>query len=138
MATLFKKQPPISLSLQRELIQRRWPQFKCRGNYRTLVSVGKLQPTPLCEVYEVEISYKLQKTPEVYVLWPKLKCREGSTRIPHTYEANRLCLYLPNSGEWTPSKFIADTTIPWTSLWLYYYELWHATGEWLGGGVHPK
>ena len=33
--------------------------------------------------------------------------------------------------------WIADTILPWTSLWLYFYELWHATGQWLGGGEHP-
>jgi len=22
-------------------------------------------------------------------------------------------------------------------LWLYYYEVWHLTDEWLGGGEHP-
>ena len=30
-----------------------------------------------------------------------------------------------------------ETIVPWASLWLYYYEVWHATGEWLGGGEHP-
>jgi hypothetical protein len=30
---------------------------------------------------------------------------------------------------------VADTTVPWTALWLYHYEVWHATGEWLGGGI---
>lgn len=33
---------------------------------------------------------------------------------------------------------IANTIIPWTIEWLYYYELWLATGEWLGGGDHPE
>ncbi|EKK00114.1 hypothetical protein RBSH_04450 [Rhodopirellula baltica SH28] len=23
-------------------------------------------------------------------------------------------------------------------MWLMYYEFWHATGEWLGGGEHPE
>jgi len=23
-------------------------------------------------------------------------------------------------------------------LWLFYYEIWLATGEWCGGGVHPE
>ena len=33
---------------------------------------------------------------------------------------------------------IADTIIPWTSEWLFFYELWLATGgEWLGEGEHP-
>ena len=32
---------------------------------------------------------------------------------------------------------LATTIVPWCSEWLFYYELWLATGEWLGGGVHP-
>jgi hypothetical protein len=32
---------------------------------------------------------------------------------------------------------LADTIIPLASLWLFYYEVWFATGEWLGGGEHP-
>jgi hypothetical protein len=33
--------------------------------------------------------------------------------------------------------YIHESIVPWTSLWLYYYEIWHATGEWLGGGHDP-
>ncbi len=32
---------------------------------------------------------------------------------------------------------LADTILPWASLWLFYYEVWLATGEWVGGGEHP-
>ena len=56
---------------------------------------------------------------------------------PHLYLGGDLCLYLPGSGEWYPDKPVAATILPWASLWLYYYEIWLATGEWLGGGVHP-
>ena len=24
--------------------------------------------------------------------------------------------------------------MPWVSLWLFFYEIWVVTGEWLGGG----
>jgi hypothetical protein len=34
--------------------------------------------------------------------------------------------------------FLADTVVPWTSEWLFFYEVWHATGLWLGGGTHPN
>ena len=32
---------------------------------------------------------------------------------------------------------LAHTIVPWIAEWLSYYELWHATGEWLGGGTEP-
>ena len=33
---------------------------------------------------------------------------------------------------------IVDTTIPWTSEWLIYYEIWRATGDLYGGGEAPS
>jgi len=74
--------------------------------------------------------------PKIWVISPELEKRSDQNRIPHTYSGNRLCLFLPGTGEWSRDKLIADTIIPWASLWLYYYEVWHATGDWLGGGVH--
>lgn len=29
------------------------------------------------------------------------------------------------------------TVVPWTSLWLFYFEDWLDSGEWRGGGMHP-
>lgn len=138
MAKFFKKHAAISLAVQRERMRSLYSHFKCQGNHISVTFVGTLQPTPLCDAYEIEIDYKINDVPKVFVLRPKLKPRKENELIPHIYEANRLCLYLPGSGEWTPQKFIADTIVPWSSLWLFYYELWHATGEWLGGGVNPK
>lgn len=138
MAKFFNKQPPIRLSLQQQRMRMMCPQFECRGSHMSLTFVGILQPTSLSEKYEIEIGYKFNQPPRVLVLQPELRPRRENETIPHTYEENRLCLYLPWGGEWTPQKFIADTIVPWTSLWLYYYEFSHATGEWLGGGIHPK
>ena len=52
-------------------------------------------------------------------------------------EQKRLCLYLPGSGQWTGEMVLATTVVPWAALWLYHYEMWHLTGEWLGGGHEP-
>jgi hypothetical protein len=138
MAKFFNKQPPIRLPLQRQRMRMMYSQFECRGTHRSLTFIGILQPTPPSEKYEIEIGYKLNQSPRVFVLQPELRPRSENEPVPHTYEEDCLCLYLPWGGEWTPQKFIADTIIPWTSLWLYYYELWHAAGEWRGGGVHPR
>jgi hypothetical protein len=54
------------------------------------------------------------------------------------YFQKHLCLYQPKYREFRSSDFISDTIIPWISLWLYYYEKWHVTGKWLGGGEHPN
>jgi len=58
--------------------------------------------------------------------------------IVYTYAQDRPCLFLPGSGEWRSDLLIARTVVPWLSEWLYFYEVWRATGEWLGGGEHPR
>ena len=33
-------------------------------------------------------------------------------------------------------QLIANTIIPWTGSWLFFYELWLDTGKWLGPSSH--
>lgn len=112
------------------------PRFRqvARGN--PYVWEGPLRPTELSAEYRVRITYIPTKArPRVTVLSPKLASREEGVPIPHTFAADRICLHL--TEEWDSSLYIHETIVPWTSLWLYYYEIWHATGEWLGGGHEP-
>jgi hypothetical protein len=62
--------------------------------------------------------------------------------LPHVFTEGppaELCLYDPGvqagQSEWNETMLIADTIIPWASEWLYFYELWHATGVWHGREV---
>lgn len=96
-----------------------------------------MQPTPLSTKYRIRIQYARDIFPEVSVITPALIKRSEQDKIPHTYPNGHLCLYLPWAKEWTQNMLISETIVPWTSLWLYYYEIWHATGGWLGGGEHP-
>lgn len=84
----------------------------------------------------VRLEYSLEKSPKVFVDSPEL-LRRNEERIPHRYPDGSLCLYLPGAQEWGTSLYLAETVVPWTAEWLIHYELWHATGEWHGGGVHP-
>jgi hypothetical protein len=58
-------------------------------------------------------------------------------RPPHVYsnEADpsmpRLCLFDPAADEWSPAQLIARTILPWTAEWLFCFEGWEATGEWV-------
>ena len=56
------------------------------------------------------------------------------------YAPDRPCLFYPAGREWRSDMKIATSIVPWLSLWLYYYEVWLATGEWEGGGIshEPK
>lgn len=114
-----------------------YPHFTFTWERGLIRWVGDVQPTDASCRYHIAIAYRLEQTPKVNVLSPRLVDRGDGKPIPHRYKEGNLCLYLTNSGEWTIDQYIAETFVPWTSLWLYHYEVWLATGEWLGGGVHP-
>jgi hypothetical protein len=99
-----------------------------------------VKPTPLSREYRIRLNYHYNDVPMVYVTEPDLISLSGDKPIPHVYEQKptRLCLYLPRTGEWSPNMHIAKSIVPWTYLWLFYFEVWLATGEWEGGGVHPQ
>lgn len=97
-----------------------------------LTLAADLQPTPMSRHYSIKIDYQLGASPDVRVVAPKLQVLRGAKELPHTFPGEKLCLHLP--GEWSPNMYIAHTTVPWTSEWLFYYELWLITGNWEGGG----
>ncbi|QQS33991.1 MAG: hypothetical protein IPM50_05290 [Acidobacteriota bacterium] len=76
--------------------------------------------------------------PEIRVLEPQLTLAPGAKRLPHIYPGKSLCLYTRSKQEWDSSKYVADTVIPWISSYLFYYELWLATGKWFGDGTEPE
>lgn len=88
---------------------------------------GTLQPTPDSPVYCVRIVHEPNTVPRVFVDRPRL--RDDAW---HRYSDRSLCLYWPEKWRWKQRESLAETMIPWTALWLYYYELWLITGEWLG------
>jgi hypothetical protein len=90
----------------------------------------------MCDTYTVEINYEVPKRPSVHVLHPELRLAEGKTALPHVFPGNALCLHL--NCDWRPDQRISDFIIPWISVWLYFYEVWVVTREWLGGGHEPS
>lgn len=138
MASRYPKAKPLTIGQQKLCMKRWFPDFECTWKNGVCTWVGAIQPTSVSETYQILVRYSQSGSPEVWVISPELVNRPDGERIPHVYPGNRLCLYLPRNKEWDRTMFIAETTIPWAALWLYYYEMWHATGEWLGGGVHPR
>ncbi len=135
MATLNKPKI-LSLLTQKSALQRAFPESNGRVRRNRLYWSAVLQPTGISEFYDIELTYSLEMPPKVFVQAPKLQTRDNE-KIPHRYPDCSLCLYLPRNGEWNSSMYVAETTVPWACEWLFHYELWLATGEWLGGGVHP-
>lgn len=144
-----------SIDTQIAAMASRWPGLD-------VVSRGKRQAiwegivAPEKRHFRVRISYTvpfaienlsiLQVQPRVQVLNPILErhpeYEDGP--IPHIYVNQKnpslpfLCLFDPYNREWSTSDLIADTTVPWTARYLYFYEGWLLTGKWLGGGRHPS
>lgn len=107
----------------------------------TLIFCYVVKPTALSRSYKLELKYALGGVPEVRVLEPNLVDLCGDQgRPPHVYTDQhpvRLCLYLPSSGEWRRDLPLSLSVIPWSVEWLFFFEIWQATGDWLGGGIHP-
>ena len=71
------------------------------------------QPTPLSRTYQVTLVLERDGTPDVRVVDPALRLLAGERDLPHIYhDPDRLCLYLPGTGQWDASKRLDLTIIP--------------------------
>ena len=125
---------------QQLLLLRTSPNCPGRGG----ISGGRLiwrfdaRPTPLSRTSSIRIEYRSGAAPDVFVEKPNLVQLAAGRELPHIYRNPlRLCLYMPQTGQWSATKRIDMTIVPWTHLWLFYFEDWLAFGEWKGGGKHP-
>lgn len=129
----YQWKPTINLAIQSLHILHRFPGFTYRRERGAGVWRGTLQPRPLSQKYRVAISYKLHCCPTVMVIAPTLVAK-----APHLWRDGSLCLFYPKESPWHRDMLIATTILPWTALWLFYYELWLDTGRWLGPSSHSS
>lgn len=96
-------------------------------------------PSPLSREYGMRIEFAQGGVPEAYVDAPDLQSLAGDRTIPHLYcrKPFKLCLYLPRTYEWQPQMRLDQTVVPWSVLWLFYFEEWLLSDDWKGGGMHP-
>jgi len=127
----------INLALQQLHLKKLFSSSSTRIQRNRLVWESDIRPMVLSQVYTVRLTYKLGGHPRINVLKPELITPEDKC-LPHTYQGDRLCLYYPGSTDWRGDMLLSITIVPWISEWLFYYEIWLATGEWFGGGTHPK
>lgn len=127
----------LTLREQAKRIRAAWTSLDVQVTSTNLCVHGQMQPTPLNDTYDIRIVYEKGRTPKAYVESPALKPRDDVHPVPHVYMDPELrpCLYYPDGTQWSSQRSLARTIIPWLAQWLYYYELWHATGEWRGGGA---
>ena len=118
-------------------VKRSFPNAHIKINSRKVELFLKLKPTFASIEYEIKlVAKKNSKLVNIFVVNPKIGLYENNRRVPHMYSNGSLCLYYPQYNEWDYTDSWAETLIPWTSLWLFYYEIWIETGEWIGGGIH--
>jgi len=115
--------------VQKLLIEKHFPSFRCRVYPNRLICVGKINPDPEgidSTEYKFQITYA--GIPEVRILSPKLQL---SSKV-HVYRDETLCLYYPEDSRWTDRTNIHETIIPWTAEWLVLYERYLHSGIWEG------
>ncbi|MDF1484173.1 MAG: hypothetical protein EON54_02670 [Alcaligenaceae bacterium] len=101
-----------------------------------------ISPTLLSREYSCMLIVPRSGFPAMFVLSPDLHLLADGKPLPHIYRSNvqgtKLCLWLPRKNEWTPHMRLLETYIAWTGQWLNYFEEWLSTGNWAGGGEHPR
>lgn len=132
-----------SLTASQQFEDLRRSPLTCRGSGR--LGIGRfhydceVRPTVISRNYLIRIIFAQKKPPQIVVLQPDLVELAEQRKLPHVYNQTppQLCLFLPGTGEWSNDKFVSRTMVPWSILWLYYFEHWLATDVWEGGGAHP-
>jgi hypothetical protein len=128
MAIPRPRERKISLALQKLRMDVLWPSFRCVSKRPSLALwTGRLRPTSNSPEYLIRIVWNQGRTPKVFVDSPQLV-----EYAEHVYDDGSLCLWYPPDGSFQESSFAADTIVPWTALWLYYYEAWLQDGVWWG------
>ena len=114
--------------LQKLLVEKHYPGFKCSLRRGILECVGSIQPSDLSPKYRIRIRCKLNGIPSVRVLEPGIAPKSPI----HMYRNGDLCLYHPGIQPWRKQENIHASIIPWTAEWLVFYELYLSEGKWLG------
>ena len=118
-------------------VKRLYPSSEARCKCGTMEIILSLKPTDVSIDYKVRlVAQQGRKSVDIFVEEPRIALYENGKKVPHLYSNGSLCLYYPEYQEWNYRDSWAETLIPWTSLWLFYYEIWKETGNWLGGGIH--
>lgn len=142
MFSLVNKKKIITLPRQKSDLLYTFKGSVCEIKKNVLFWKGNIKPTPLSKEYEVVIIYQINALPRIQVFVTGENLKElDNPDFPHKYkiikDKHTVKICLDRYQVFNKYKYISNTIIPWTIEWLYYYEIWLATGKWLGGGEHP-
>lgn len=121
----------VHVFCQKALIEIKYNWLKCHTSKDFLYCEGKVRPNHFCKEYEVEIFYRSNIPPKIYIKNPFIKYNDEI----HMYSDNSLCLYYPPDMPWRKHIMLSDTIVPWISEWIILYELWKISGKWEGAEV---
>jgi hypothetical protein len=131
MGKFFKSKPYNGL-LQINAMKSKYPYFKYKQNGdNDIAFIGDLFIKPELPIYTVSVHYRGSLSPIVKILNPPLV-----QNPPHYYyKTNTICLYHPDNYKWRKGNLIAANIMSWTIAWIYFYEYWLQTGNWVGPEV---
>lgn len=133
MAKYFKAQQPNILA-QIGAMKSKYPQFHSTVKGVCVTFTGELMVKPELPTYTISVEYRGGQKPLVHVISPALV-----ENAKHTYSDKSLCLYHPDNFNWHSSRLVAKEIMQWTIAWIYFYEYWLQSGEWIGPEVpHTK
>jgi hypothetical protein len=122
-----KKANPL---VQIGAMKSKFPQFQSKQKGENIVFTGDLFVKSELPIYNVSVEYRGNLRPVVKVNSPVLV-----DKPPHTFEDKSLCLYHSNNFKWNANKLIVKEIMQWTIAWIYFYEYWLQTGEWIAPAV---
>lgn len=95
---------------------------------------GVIGARPGGQVYVIDIDggFRSGAGVNIWCREPALVPEPVTRRPPHTFGDGTLCV---NDRSPSNFEFIAFTTVPWLYSWLFFYEHWLDTGEWVGPQV---
>lgn len=129
MAKYYKTQQP-NIYAQISAMKLKYPQFRSSVKGLSIKFIGQLMIKPELPIYKVSIEYRGHIRPLVHVISPALV-----ENAPHTYHDKSLCLFHPSNFNWNAYKIIANEIMQWTIAWIYFYEYWLQSGDWIGPEV---
>lgn len=130
MGTFTKKKTPNPI-IQIGAMKSKFPQFKNKQKGDNVIFTGDLFIKPELPIYNISIEYRGDSRPFVRINSPALV-----DKPPHFYQSTKsLCLYHIDNYKWKSDKLIAKEIMQWTIAWIYFYEYWLQTGEWVGPEV---
>jgi len=132
--------PPLSIPAQAIGLRSEFPNGVTTVGRNEIRWQGELSPDEYGRIYDIEMCYRRNDRPHVWVRAPDLHSLADGRRLPHVYSQReqRLCLYVPAGGFWRPSRALCRTILPWTCYWLRLFEMWLVTDVWHELGVHPE